>query len=114
MLSLKVARHFHGSREELYNLCSKKKVLISYRAADLHLCFLKCYFTVYQGLCFRIMEKRQKKYIDAYLQKLLLVCFIFIDAPSGTRGGVEEYEAMEVDTDGGPGPQRCKYTTTSL
>ena len=59
-------------------------------------------------------KKGKKKYIDAYLQKLLLVCFIFIDAPSGTRGGVEEYEAMEVDTDGGPGPQRCKYTTTSL
>ena len=32
---------------------------------------------------------------------------IFLDGP--TRSGVEEYEAMDVDdSDGGPGPQRCK------
>lgn len=37
-----------------------------------------------------------------------------VDAPSGTRGGVEEYEAMEVDQDGGPGPQRCKFNRAWL
>ena len=25
------------------------------------------------------------------------------------KTGVEEYEGMEVDDEGGPGPQRCKY-----
>ena len=28
--------------------------------------------------------------------------------PEATKSGVEEFEAMEVDGDGGPGPQRCK------
>ena len=32
------------------------------------------------------------------------------DAPSGTRSGVDQYEAMEVDEEGGPGPQRCKFS----
>ena len=47
--------------------------------------------------------------ITKYSHLLSYYLFIlFIDAPTGTRAGVEEYEAMEVDTDGGPGPQRCK------
>ena len=47
--------------------------------------------------------------ITKYSPLLSYYLFIlFIDAPTGTRAGVEEYEAMEVDTDGGPGPQRCK------
>ena len=26
-----------------------------------------------------------------------------------TRSGVEDYEAMDVDEEGGPGPQRCRF-----
>ena len=35
---------------------------------------------------------------------------LFSDGPTGgTRGGVDQYEAMEVDEEGGPGPQRCEF-----
>ena len=38
-----------------------------------------------------------------------MVYDLFSDGPTGgTRGGVDQYEAMEVDEEGGPGPQRCK------
>ena len=42
--------------------------------------------------------------------------FIFT-VDGSTRSGVEDYEAMDVDEEGGPGPQRCKilvHTTVEV